>query len=69
VTTTGISPSAIGWVAIATGVVGLFAAAFIILFYTVGAPFGTLNDISNGLLGILTGILAALLYAWTLNKS
>jgi hypothetical protein len=63
VITTGFSPSAIGWVAIATGVMGLFAAVFIILFYTVGAPFGTLNDISNGLLGILTGILAALLYA------
>jgi hypothetical protein len=60
---TGFSPSVIGWVAIVTGVVGLLAAAFIILFYTVGAPFGMLNDISNGLLGILTGILAALLYA------
>jgi hypothetical protein len=60
---TSFSGSSIGWVAIATGVMGLFAAVFIILFYAVGAPFGTLNDISNGLLGILTGILAALLYA------
>lgn len=51
------------WVAIATGVVGLFAIAFIILFYTVGGIFGPLNDIGNGLLGILSGLLAALLYA------
>jgi len=61
--TTSFSPSAVGWLAIATGIVGLFSVAFIILFYTVGAPFGMLNDISNGLLAILTGILAALLYA------
>jgi hypothetical protein len=53
----------IGWVAMATGVVGLFAIMFIILLYTVGQPFGTLNDIYNALLGILTGILAVMLYA------
>lgn len=55
-------PSLVGWVAIATGVAGLFAIAFIILFYTVGGLFGPLNDICNGLLGILSGILAATLY-------
>lgn len=52
-----------GWVAVATGVTGLFALAFIILLYTVGSPFGTLNDLCNGLLAILSGVLAALLYA------
>jgi hypothetical protein len=56
-------PSAAGWLASATGVVGLLAIAFIILLYTVGGPFGTLNDLCNGLLGTLSGVLAAMFYA------
>jgi hypothetical protein len=55
--------SMVGWVALAAGAVGVAALLFIILFYTVGGVFGPLNDISNGLLGILSGVLAALLYA------
>ena len=46
-----------------TGAVGVFAIAFIILLYTVGQSLGTLNDISNGLLGILLGVSALLLYS------
>jgi hypothetical protein len=61
--------SAAGVLALMTGVVGLFAITFIILFYTVGRPFGSLNDISNGLLGILSGILAVLLYTQVRAKS
>lgn len=60
--TTSAATSAIGVFAIGAGVVGVFAILTIILFYTVGQPFGTLNDISNGLLGILSGVLAVLLY-------
>ncbi len=60
--TTSAATSAIGVFAIGAGVVGAFAILTIILFYTVGQPFGTLNDISNGLLGILSGVLAVLLY-------
>jgi hypothetical protein len=51
-----------GWVALAAGGVGAMALLFIILFYTVGGVFGPLNDLCNGLLGILSGLLAALLY-------
>ena len=61
--TSSLSQSAVGWLAIATGVVGLFAVAFITLFFTAGAPFGALNDISNGLLAILSGVLAAMVYS------
>ena len=52
----------IGWVAISTGVVGLLSLLFIILFFSVGQPFGTLNDICNGLTAILAVALACLLY-------
>ena len=52
----------IGWVAIATGVSGLLALVFIILFFTVGQPFGTLNDICIGLMAILSVVLVWMLY-------
>jgi hypothetical protein len=55
--------SMVGWVALATAGVGLLAILFIILLYTVNSVFGPLNDICNGLLGILSGVLAAMLYA------
>jgi hypothetical protein len=55
--------SMVGWVALLTGGVGLLAILFIILLYTVNSVFGPLNDICNGLLGILSGLLAAMLYA------
>jgi hypothetical protein len=50
------------WLAIATGTSGLLALVLLILFFTVGAPFGTLNDIFNGMTGILSGFLA-----WSLS--
>jgi len=60
---TGVfSSNPIGWVAIATGIVGLLGLAFIILFFTVGQPFGTLNDICIGLTAILSVVLAWALY-------
>src|SRR3989304_6928700 len=52
----------IGWVAIATGVAGLLALAFIILFFTVGQPFGTLNDICIALAAISSVVLVWMLY-------
>jgi hypothetical protein len=57
-----ISSATIGWVAIASGAVGLAGLAFIILFFTVGQPFGTLNDLCIGLAAILSGVLAWMLY-------
>jgi hypothetical protein len=48
-------------VAITTGIAGLLALALLILFFTVGGPFGKLNDVCNGLTGILSGVLAWML--------
>lgn len=48
-TATGTSLNNVGWVAIAAGVTGLLGIVFIILFFTVGGPFGTLADYGNGL--------------------
>lgn len=61
-TTSNVSSFTIGWVAIATGVAGLLALAFISLFFTVGQPFGTLNDICIGLTAIFSILLAWVLY-------
>lgn len=41
-----------------TGIAGLLALVFIILFFTIGQPFGTLNDIFIAITGILSGVLA-----------
>jgi hypothetical protein len=60
--TSNFSSDIIGWVAIATGIAGLLALAFIILFFTVGQPFGTLNDICIAITAILSGVLAWMLY-------
>jgi hypothetical protein len=61
-TTSNFSAMTIGWVAIATGVTGLLALVFIILLFTVGQPFGTLNDICVGLTAILSAVLAWLVH-------
>lgn len=55
--------STVGWVAIATGIIDLLGLVFIILFFTVGEPFGSLNDICNGLTAIATAVLAWLIYS------
>ena len=62
--TTGDFSSIIGWVAIATGIAGLLGLVFIILFFTVGQPFGTLNDICIGLMAILSVVFVWMLYPW-----
>ena len=62
-TTTDLSSSlTLGRIALATGVVGLLALASIILFFTIGQPFGTLNDIFIGLAAILSAVLAWMFY-------
>jgi hypothetical protein len=60
--TINFSSITIVWVAIATGIVGLLGLVFIILFFTVGQPFGTLNDICIGLTAILSIALVWMLY-------
>jgi hypothetical protein len=47
-----------GWLGVAIGVVILFGIACLIVFYTVGGPFGTINDVANGAAGVLSGALA-----------
>lgn len=57
-----LSSSAISQVAITTGIAGLLGFIFIVLFFTVGQPFGTLNDICIGLTAILSAVLLLMLY-------
>lgn len=44
--------------ALAIAVLALLAVAFLIIFYAVGGPFGTANDVANGLLGLSSIALA-----------
>jgi hypothetical protein len=62
-TASNFSSDAIGWTAVAAGIAGLLGLAFIILFFTAGQPFGTLNDVCIGLAAILSGVLAGMLYS------
>jgi hypothetical protein len=63
-TTGTFSPSVVGWVAIATGVAVIVAVINLILMYTVNGPiFGTVNDVFNSIIGILSVVLAWMLYA------
>jgi hypothetical protein len=61
-TTSNFSSVTSGWVAVAAGIVGLLGLVFIILFFTKGQPFGTLNDICIGLTAILSVALVWMLY-------
>ena len=56
------SPATTGIVAVATGIVVILAIVLVVLFFARGGPFGTFNDICNGLAGVLSGLLAWLLF-------
>ena len=58
VRTTRLAPS-VGWTAGAVAVTVPAAIALLIVYYAVGGPFGTLNDLANALVGILSAVLAA----------
>jgi hypothetical protein len=63
-TTSNLSNSATGWMAIATGVSVLLAVMFLILMATVNNGFfGKLNDVFNSIIGISSVVLAWMLYA------
>jgi hypothetical protein len=63
-TTNNLSSVTIGWLAIATGVAAIIAVISLALMYTVNGPFfGTVNDIFNTIIGILSVVLAWTLYA------
>jgi hypothetical protein len=59
-----LSAGTIGWVAIATGITGLLGLAFIVLFFTVGQPFGTLNDYCIALAAVLSVVLVWIFFPW-----
>ncbi|MBN1449795.1 MAG: hypothetical protein JW963_02180 [Anaerolineales bacterium] len=67
--TNNFSPSVVGWTAIATGVVAILAVVFLTLMATVNQSFGKVNDVFNALIGILSVILAWVLYAEHHSKS
>ena len=61
--TNNFSPSTIGWVAIAAGVAVIVEVITLTLMATVNPFFGTVNDVFNSIIGILSVILAWMLYA------
>jgi hypothetical protein len=57
------SPSrTLGWLAIATGGVILIGDVSLMLFFTIGGFFGTLNDLCIAFAAILSGLLSWILY-------
>lgn len=62
-TTSNVSPSAIGWTAIAVGVSVILAVIFLVLMATVNGRFGTVNDVLNTVIGVLSVALAWMLFA------
>jgi len=58
------SPLAVSWVVIATGIAGFLGFVFIVLFFTIGQPFGTLNDYCIALAAILSAVLVWMFYPW-----
>src|SRR5690349_11771720 len=51
------------WLAVATGVVLLAGLLCLIVFFTIGDPWGTMNDAGNGLAALLSAALA-----WRLSR-
>lgn len=58
-------PTVVSRVALATAVVSLLAVLSLIIFYAVGGPFGFLNDVANGLIGLLS---LALAWLWVRDR-
>jgi hypothetical protein len=47
-----------GRIALAIGAVAIGSATCLATYFAVGGPFGTINDIGNGAIGVLSGVLA-----------
>lgn len=62
-TTNNFSTTTTGWIAIATAVSAILAVMFLALMYTVNQSFGRVNDVFNSGIGILSAVLAWMLYA------
>lgn len=50
-----------GWVAMVLGIVAVASVTILVLFYVFGGPLGLINDVGNGLIGILSAVLAVVL--------
>jgi hypothetical protein len=61
--TNHFSSATVGWMAITTGVSAILALVFLALMYSVDSSFGRVNDVFNSLIGILSVILAWMVYA------
>jgi len=61
--TNHFSSATVGWMAITTGVSAILALVFLALMYSVNRSFGWVNDVFNSLIGILSVILAWIVYA------
>ena len=58
---------AVGRLALATAVVDLIGVVSLIIFFAVGGgPFGFLNDVTNGMVGVLSMVLA---WLWVSDRS
>jgi hypothetical protein len=60
--TTDLPPAIIGWLAIGAGIVGLLGFISIALFFSVGQPFGSINDACIGIAAVLSVVLAYMLH-------
>jgi hypothetical protein len=68
-TTSNFSTSTTGWIAIATGISAILSIICLTLMYSVNQSFGRINDVLNSVIGILSVILAWMLYAEHYAKS
>jgi hypothetical protein len=59
----------IGWLAITTGAVAIFAVVSITFMFAVGGIFGLLNDLANGAEAILSALLAWRLLPWLRSRA
>jgi hypothetical protein len=55
---------ALGWLSFAVGVIAFVSVGNLVLFFVAGDAFGTINDLGNAAVGILSGLLA-----WTSARS
>ncbi len=55
------SMAAPGWVAMTLAAVCVLSVVSLVLLFVIGEPFGRMNDVGNGLIGVLTVIFALLL--------
>lgn len=56
-------------VAMAVATVDLLGVVCLILFFVVGGPFGSINDVANAAVGVLSAVLAYLIWCFRLART